>query len=228
VTGERCYDALADFAVPATVSLLGRPVGGVPARLETTVGPMSIDDYNPFAAPESGREFVKPETTSDEAVRRQHMVCEQNIHSIAGLMILGGLLAALGSFVFAFVFAVVFPVSTNFAGTFLAGSCGVLAAGHLIVSVGLFRLRAWARPWAILISALWLFAFPFGTLIAVGAIFMLVRPAASVVLTDDYKQLITRTPHIRLKTSITSLVFGLFGLIGLTGLIGIVLLFLLI
>ncbi len=179
---------------------------------------MSTDDYNPFAAPESGLEFVKRETTSDEAVRRQHIACEQNINSIAGLMILGGLLAALGSFVFAAVFAVL----TNFAGTFLAVSCGVLAAGHLIVSFGLFRLRAWARPWAILISALWLFAFPFGTLIAVGAIFMLVRPAASVVLTDDYKQLITRTPHIRLKTSITSLVFGLIGLIG------IVLLFLLI
>ena len=79
-----------------------------------------------------------------------------------------------------------------------------------------------SRPWAILISALWLIAFPFGTLIAVAALFMLVRPAASVVLTDDYKQLITRTPHIRPKTSITSLVFGLIGLIG------IVLLFLLI
>ncbi len=179
---------------------------------------MNIDDYNPFAAPESGMEFVQPGTTSDEALRRQHMVCEQNIHSIAGLMVLGGLLAALGSI----VFAVVFAVSTNFAGIFLAGSCGVLAAGHLIVSVGLFRLQAWARPWAILISTLWLLAFPFGTLIAVGAIFMLVRPAASVVLTDDYKQLIIRTPHIRHKTSITSLVFGLIGLMG------IVLLFLLI
>ena len=179
---------------------------------------MSIDDYNPFAAPESGMEFVKPGAPSDESVRRKHIECEQNINSIAGLMILGGLLAALGSI----VFAVVFPVSTNFAHTFLAGVCGVLAAGHLIVSVGLFRLQAWARPWAILISTLWLLAFPFGTVIAVGAIFTLVRPAASVVLTDDYKQLVFRTPHIRHTTSITSLVFGLIVLIG------IVLLFLLI
>ena len=183
---------------------------GLRSRLRTA-GLMIVDDYNPFAAPESGVGLLPPSATSDEALRLRHIECEKNIDSIAQLMTFGGPLIGFAAVCMAF-----FVVNRQIVPfVFVTITCLGLAAFHVLIGIGLHRLRPWSRPWAILVSTVWLMAVPFGTIIAAGTIVVLTRPAARFVLTDDYKQVIARTPNIVHRTSVPAQIVAALVLTGI-------------
>jgi hypothetical protein len=55
------------------------------------------------------------------------------------------------------------PGEWAFIGLF--GTLGL--CGHIVLAVGASNARPWARPWSIAVAVLYLFAFPFGTMVAV-------------------------------------------------------------
>ena len=74
---------------------------------------------------------------------------------------------------------------------------------------------------AIVLSAIGLLGFPIGTLISAYFLYLLVSEKGKVVFSDEYKEVIRKTPHIRYKTSIVVWIFlGLLLLLIGLGLVG--------
>ncbi|MBI4902519.1 MAG: hypothetical protein HY820_02715 [Acidobacteria bacterium] len=61
-------------------------------------------------------------------------------------------------------------------GVFLFGLLLVLSVPGIIAGVGLLRFRPWARIFAIVLSALELLHFPFGTALGVFGLWVLLQP----------------------------------------------------
>ena len=114
--------------------------------------------------------------------------------------ILGWLFIAFGS-VMILVALLVFVVlagsgvvSGDRQALFITGTIGsvllvfltVLALPNLITGWGLLKLRSWARVLALILAALHVFAFPFGTLLCVYAFYVLLKPEASRLFEYGY------------------------------------------
>ena len=104
----------------------------------------------------------------------------------------------------------------------LAALFGVLALfgmGQLIVGIQVRRFRPGARIGAIIFCVLWLLFIPVGTIIGCACLWYLDRPAAKYVVTQDYRDIMRRTPHIRFRTSLVSWGILIAVVLGLAGLI---------
>ncbi len=172
---------------------------------------MSEFEPNPYAP---GVVQQKPVLSDVEAVRHKHLSHEASIQSMGTLFLLSGLLATLAGVIY-FVVAVGSLISasqTRDPGTlallFLCGS-GLFAIGVLQVTIafGLRRLSRWTRVPAIVFSVLGLVLVPVGTLINGYFLFLLLSEKGTTVFSDQYKEVIRQTPHIKYKTSIVVWVF---------------------
>ena len=177
---------------------------------------MESSAFNPYAAPE---EQVSPDSLSasdPEVIRQQFIHCESNIKSIAGLMILGGLLVSLGLGVAASLALAAVHNLEPLTALFLVA---VILAGfwQIYTGIQLRRLKLTSRIPAAIASGLWILFVPVGTILGGVSLWYIVRPAASFVFSEEYAEVIRKTPEVGASTSIAgwSLLMIVLALIGL-------------
>ena len=76
-----------------------------------------------------------------------------------------------------------------------------LSIVQIVTAIGLWRLQRWSRPGATILAVFGLLVIPIGTIVSLYAIYILLSPKGRVVFSDEYKQIIRETPHIKYKTS---------------------------
>ncbi len=113
------------------------------------------------------------------------------------MYILGGILAGL-------VAAGALVETPSLASAEGAVIAAILALGVFQLWVGfeLRKLRPRARIPAVILSVLGLLNFPIGTIIGAYFLYLLLGRKSSVVLSENYKQVVAATPHIRYKTPV--------------------------
>lgn len=159
-------------------------------------------EQNPYAAPQSQ---ILQSSTSDEAIRREHLNTEATIKSVGTLYYLGAALVLLAG-----AFSIVDAIKSNdqerieqlVGGIFFV----VLGIGQGFVAFGLRRLRAWARVPTVILCCLGLLGFPIGTLISIYILVKVLGKQGKFVMTDEYQRIIAVTPHIQRKTSIVVII----------------------
>ena len=180
--------------------------------------PGSSDDpfaVNPYA-PTSNVSGAPVMTDEVEAYRRRFLNHEASVKSIGTLYLLGAIfLVPLG------VIMVVGSLANNQVdGIMIVVSVFYLGIGLLqgFAGVGMRRLQSWARMVGVGLSIIGLIGFPIGTLISGYFLYLLLSEKGQIVFSEQYKQVIEQTPHIKYKTSIIVWIF----LVILVSLIGLV------
>ena len=182
------------------------------------MGTSESETYNPYAAPLVGLETVDPFQQDDTRIRQQFIDCEANVHSIAELLMCGGIIVAGVCVVMAFNFVAVDRLAALGAAVLLA-STGLAGIVQLIVGLRVRAFRPRARIGAIIFCALWLLFLPLGTIFGGVCLWYLLRPAAKYVFTEEYRDIIRRTPHVQFRTSSASWGILIAVVLGLAGLI---------
>jgi hypothetical protein len=156
-------------------------------------------EQNPYAAPQSQ---ILQSSTSDEAIRREHLNTEATIKSVGTLYFLGAILLPLLG-----VVSVIEGVKSKDAAQLAGGIFFlVVGIGQGIIAFGLRRLRSWARIPTIILSCFGLLGFPIGTLISIYILVKVLSKQGKFVMTEEYQGIIAATPHIKRKTSIVVII----------------------
>ncbi len=145
--------------------------------------------------------------------RKHYLNHEASVKSIGVLYLLGAIIVVpIG----------LFKVISAIAGVGQApGERGVIAGvGTFYLSLGLCqgfvgyglrKLKGWARIGGTIFSVFGLIFIPIGTLISAYFLYLLLSEKGKIVFSDNYKQVIAQTPHIKYKTSV--IVWILLGLL---------------
>lgn len=177
--------------------------------------------FNPYAAPEDQALSGSLLPSDPGEVRRQFIHCESNIKSIGGLMILGGLLVSFG---FGMASMVAYADTGPSANLKLFGLLLFTLAGfwQIYTGIQLRRLQLSARTPAAIACGLWILFVPVGTILGGVSLWYIVRPAASFVFSEEYAEVIRKTPEVGASTSIAgwSLLMLVLAIIGLALLAG--------
>lgn len=160
----------------------------------------------------------------NEAIRKRYLSHEASVKSIGTLYMLGAVIGGLASIMY-----VVGALAMLGRADQAPAAVGMMAASliaigitvlYVFVARGLWQLQSWARIVATVLSAIGLIGFPLGTLISAYFLYLLQSKKGSMVFSDEYKQIIKATPHIKYKTSVLVLVLlGLLVAVMLTGLV---------
>jgi hypothetical protein len=175
---------------------------------------MSLEE-NPYLAPATAiapSPLLEP-VESLEEVRRRHLNHEASVRSVGTLYLLGGILTIVSG-----IYLVSFP-NKEF-GVTVAIVIAAIGALQLILGNAIRRLQRTARIVAAILAAPSLLAFPIGTLISILVLYLMLSRKGAVVFSDEYKQVIAQTPHIKYKTSVVVwILLALFGSVVLAGLV---------
>lgn len=154
-----------------------------------------------------------------EAMRKEYLTHEASTKSIGTLYLLAGVLLILAGILFG-IGTISFALSQTTSSikslpTFVLMTLLFLGMGAIQIAVarGLWGLKTWARNTATVFAAIGLIGFPLGTLINGYFLYLLHSKKGEVVFSDEYKNVIAETPHIKYKTSVAVWVF-LFLLVG--------------
>jgi hypothetical protein len=153
-------------------------------------------ELNPYAAPRT-QNLLPPAPSQVEATRAAHIETEATIKAVAGLILL-----------FAALMLLVGSLSFNekpgcATSPFMTGPVLVVLSLVLgAVGVGMRRLRSWARIPGALVSSIGLLGFPIGTLISGYALVKLLGRQGRLVMSEEYREIIVATPHVKRKTSV--------------------------
>lgn len=82
---------------------------------------------------------------------------------------------------------------------FIVGALGFLI---LVVGIGVRTLRPWSRIPFIVLNVLNLLSFPVGTFISCYCIYLSAGVTGNYILSDEYREIVKRTPGVKAKTSI--------------------------
>ncbi len=160
---------------------------------------MSSD--NPYQPPSSNVEAARSADASiaeAEDMRQQYISHENAVRSIGVL------------YYIVVFFAALVTIATGF-GALERGSAEAagMAVGFLLLTALYYwigreirRLNRTGRNVGGVFSALGLLQFPVGTFINSYILYLLFSAKGKVVFSDDYKQVIEATPHIKAKTSV--------------------------
>ncbi len=161
-------------------------------------------DLNPYSVSTS---TLAASIDSDaESVRRKHLSHEASVKSIGLLYWLGGIIGVLLTLVY--IVAGIFLMSKQ--ETMLQGLVvivvgivfGCFFTFQIFVAMGIGKLSPWSRIAATVLSCIGLLGFPLGTLISAYFLYLLQSSKGVFVFSDEYKEVIAATPHIKYKTSI--------------------------
>lgn len=179
-------------------------------------------EENFYAAPEAEVLDAPREVGNAEAIRREHVLHESSIRSVGALFMLGGIITLLYG-----VFAAVVSFQTRNGAEQLVmlGLGGVgLALGAAMVAIGngLRVLSPKAKIPGVVLSALSLVNLPCGTAVGAYAIYLLLSAKGTVIFSEEYKDVIAATPHVKARTPwyawlALALVLGLIALGVLSG-----------
>lgn len=172
---------------------------------------MSVDpNQNPYAV---GGVQPRPVESSVEAFRRKHLSHEASVKSIALLYSIGavvGFLSGIGMLMESIAaLNESNPTVVANAVTILAISSLVLfiSLAQIILAFGLRRLKSWAKIPTIVLSTIGLVLIPIGTLVNGYILYLVISERGKVVFSDEYKEVIRQTPHIKYRTSIVVWIF---------------------
>ncbi len=171
-------------------------------------------EQNPYAAPQSQ---VLQSTTSDEAIRQEHINTEATIKSVGVLYYLGAFLlivAGIPNFL-----SQTSPSGVTVTPIGIGILLVVLGLGFGFVGRGLRGLQSWARIPTIIFACFGLLGFPLGTLINAYILVKVCGKQGSFVMTPEYQRIIEATPHIKRKSSILAMVLLAILIIVLIGII---------
>lgn len=84
---------------------------------------------------------------------------------------------------------------------------GCLTALFVGIYLGFRKLNSWVRIPTTLFSIVGLLGIPFGTLINGYVLYLIWSQKGRAVFTDEYRDIITATPHIKYKTSVLVWIF---------------------
>ncbi len=143
-----------------------------------------------------------------ESIRKYYISHEASVKSIGTLYMLGAFFGGLATIIY--VLAFIGAMTSNdpqqqaimplmFVLTLVMGAISVTQA---FTSVGLWRLRPWARITATVLAAIGLLFFPLGTIINGYFIWLLQSQKGGVVFSPAYQAIIQQTPHVKYRTSI--------------------------
>ena len=165
------------------------------------------------------KEGVAPSAQSEE-IRRQYLTHEASVKSVGLLYYFGGVGLFLGG-LSGIVIAAASASGAEAIGQATGRSVFFLALGigQFWVGRGLRGLKSWARLPVGILSGLGLLAVPIGTLINAYVLYLIFSKKGKMVFSDEYREVMEQTPHIKYRTSI--LVWVLLGLV--VALIGFVL-----
>ena len=175
---------------------------------------MTEFQQNPYAAGVVQKENVH---TDVEAIRHQYLSHEASIKSIGILYILSGAFAVLAGFGYVIAAVNLFntptqagqPPNDALAGFLLvAGPIVImLGAGQIAVAIGLRKFAPWSKIPTAVLAGIGLLFFPVGTLINGYVLYLLLSKKGTMVFSDQYKEVIRQTPHIKYRTSIIVWIF---------------------
>ena len=160
---------------------------------------------NPYASP-AAVNYVDAPLTDAEAIRKRHLSHEASVKSIGSLYMLGAILMVLGGG--GMLVVTLFGQAGNIEPAVVAGmavvACFYLGLGILqgATAMGLRKLQKWARSVAVVFSVIGLIAIPIGTIISAYFLYLLLSQKGKMVFSEECKQIIAATPHIKYKTSI--------------------------
>jgi uncharacterized membrane protein len=177
-------------------------------------------------------------TGDAESTRRKYLNHEASIKSVGTLFYLGGFFGLLAGVMYAAM-----SISFAFGGmqrpgaamgereqTVLAMMMGIASVVALTISIvqlwtayGLRRLKPYSRISGSVIAGIGLLGFPLGTLICGYFLYLFLSAKGEFVFSQQYKEVIQQTPHIKYKTSlIVRILVGILLFFLLLGVIGIV------
>lgn len=150
---------------------------------------------NPYLTPNTDLDNLS--VISEEAsIRTSYLSHEASVKSIGSLFFLAGILVAL---------SIVPTITLGPADLFTQAifiTILLLAFFQIWVALGLRKLKRRSRIPAIILSAIGLLGFPIGTLISAYFLYLLCGKKGKMVFSQEYAQIIEKTPQIRYKTPI--------------------------
>lgn len=171
-----------------------------------------MEDENPFRAPESdtGGAIAGPMTDA-ERIRREYIGHETSVKSISALYFLGIVIALFSLSVPATILLSRDspkrgPADVPEAFVWMIAAVGI-ATLFAFVGVGLHKLKRASWLPAIVISSLWALAslwslrFPIGAIVNVYALYLLSCRKGRYVFSEEYREVIRQTPHVKYRTS---------------------------
>ncbi len=155
-----------------------------------------------LAAPQLGSLSRQPTGLTPEIIRTDLVGHEASVRSVGLLYWFeAALVLAAGTWLM-FGEQVTPPTSANLVPQHVVGG-GLLGLGLVIFLTGvcLRRLDRKGRVPVALFSGIGLLAFPFGTLISAYIIYVIFGRKGEYVMSQEYREIVARTPHIKHKTS---------------------------
>lgn len=164
---------------------------------------------NPFAVtPTAAGELVKTPDLSDveaadlEGIRKQYLSHERAVNSVSTVFFLSAMLSLFASImVVAGPFLYMIYENTPLTGPIVA-VCLVLSLCLIglvmlqaLVAIAMRRKISNARYAAMLLAALGMFAFPFGTIFGIYVLIVMGAKETPFVLSEEYKKVIKATPQ---------------------------------
>ena len=172
---------------------------------------------NPYAIPATAVVDASLAGGGDaEAIRKKFLSHEASVKSLGLLYWLGSIFGFLGVAVYLFMGIALLAEQETVAGVTMLVAAPimlVIAVLQMFLARGIRNLKPWARICGIVLSAIGLIGFPLGTLISAYFLYLLVSKKGVYVFSDEYKQVIAATPHLKSRTSL--LVWILVGLLAL-------------
>jgi hypothetical protein len=171
-----------------------------------------------------------------ESTRRKYLSHEASVKSIGTLYYLGGFFGLLAGVMYAGMSITAAaggmqgPQLGEREQTVFAMMMGIasvvafaISSVQLWTAYGLRRLKPYSRISGSVIAGIGLLGFPLGTLICGYFLYLLLSAKGEFVFSQQYKDVIQQTPHIKYKTSIiVRILVGILLFFLLLGVIGIV------
>jgi hypothetical protein len=174
---------------------------------------MTEEPLNPYAAPVSDIGPVQPPVSDAARIRREHIAHETSLKNVGILYYVGGLFAAFVVIGFVIMF---FSQRRQVIGPqeflimlFVTGIYGAIGALLFVSGYGMRRLQRWVKIPAGFLSGLGLLAVPCGTLINGYILYLIFSRKGTVILSEEYQEIIRQTPGTKCKTSPVTLAIAL-------------------
>jgi hypothetical protein len=156
---------------------------------------------NPFETPRAAtldNPYVAPSGGDEERIRREHLNHETSIKGIGTLWVVSGVAMLIGGAVIA-----IGAIAEVGAFTVILGILYTAMGGFAFwVGRGIRRFDKRVRTAAIVLSAVGLLGFPMGTVINGYMMYLLLSRKGEMIFSDQYREIVARTPHVRYRTPI--------------------------
>lgn len=153
---------------------------------------MPIDPYTPPALePES-----LPVESEEETIRRVHLLRESLVRNLASLYFAGFICFVIG------IIGSMMSGPRGFREWIMAGGLSGIALLFLWTAYRLLVFSPRSRLSATILAAFWLVGFPVGTCLGLYALLVLHLGKGRRLFTADYREIITRTGHLRTRPRI--------------------------